>query len=179
VFIQREEAKRLDTAVHVLLDRSGSMEYIQDIANQATVSMAMAVSSIPKCDVAVSTFPGERGHVSPMIARGQPVRPNLCRMDIVSYGNTPLAEAMLYAARELATSNRQRKVLIIITDGEPNNGTAVRYMNDILSPHVDTYAIGICCDSGQDYFNNRSEIKDIKELQSALFDIAGRVLDLN
>lgn len=179
VFIQREQAKRLDTAVHVLLDRSGSMQGIQDIANQATVSMAMAVSSIPKCDVAVSAFPGEGGHVSPMIARGQPVRPNLGRMDIVSHGFTPLAEAMLFAARELATSNRQRKVLIIITDGEPNNGAAVRYMNDILSPHVDTYAIGICCYAVQDYFNNWSVIKDVKELQSALFDIAGRVLDLN
>ena len=179
VFIQREETKRTDTAVHILLDRSTSMTKIQHIANQATVSMAMAVSSIPKCDVAVSMFPGRGGEVSQVITRGQPIRPNLGRMAIWSDGCTPLAEAMLYAARELATSNRQRKVLIIITDGEPDNPGGVKYMNSVIADHVDTYAIGIGYEHVKYYFENWSVISDVKELQKALFDIAGKVLDLN
>lgn len=179
VFIKRDETRRTDTAVHLLLDSSGSMYRIQDIANQATVSLALAVSSIPQCDIATSMFPGVGGDVSPVIRRGQPVRANLGRFAVNSSGGTPLAEAMLYAARELAVSRRQRKVLIIITDGAPNNGSEVRYMKDIIASHIDIYAIGINSTAVSQYFENWSVINDVKELQRALFQIAGKFLELH
>ena len=179
VFSNREETKRADTAVHVLLDASGSMQHIQDIANQAAVSLALAVSSIPQCDIAVSMFPGKGGAVSPMINRGQPVRVNLGRCAVRSSGGTPLAEAMLYGARELATSRRERKVMIVITDGEPNYGSSVKYMLKLIEPHVDVYAIGINSTAVSDYFKKHSVINSVAELQAALFSIAGRFLDLH
>lgn len=179
VFIKREEHQRPDTAVHVLLDTSISMKYIQDVANQATVSLALAVSSVPKCNIATSMFPGINGDVSPMVNRGQPVRANLGRMVVKSGGGTPLAEAMLHAAKELAASKSQRKVLIIVTDGDPDNGPAVRYINSIITNHLDTYAIGIGSQAVSTYFEKWSVISDVKELQNALFQIAGRFLDLN
>lgn len=179
IFIKRDETRRTDTAVHLLLDSSGSMYRIQDIANQATVSLALAVSSIPQCDIATSMFPGVGGDVSPVIRRGQPVRANLGRFAVNSSGGTPLAEAMLYAARELAVSRRQRKVLIIITDGAPNNGSEVRYMKDIIASHIDIYAIGINSTAVSQYFENWSVINDVKELQRALFQIAGKFLELH
>ena len=179
IFIKRDEVQRTDTAVHLLLDTSGSMRRIQDIANQATVSLALAVSSIPKCDIATSMFPGVGGDVSPVIRRGQPVRSNLGRFAVESSGGTPLAEAMLYAARELAVSRRQRKVLIIITDGSPNCGSEVKYMNSLIARHIDIYAIGINSTAVRNYFENWSVINDVKELQKALFQIAGKFLDLH
>jgi Mg-chelatase subunit ChlD len=179
VFIKRDETRRTDTAVHVLLDTSGSMHQIQDIANQATVSLALAISSIPKCDIATSMFPGVGGDVSSITHRGQPVRSNLGRFSVDSSGGTPLAEAMLYAARELAVSRRQRKVLIIITDGAPNSGSEVRYMNSLIDSHIDIYAIGINSTAVSNYFENWSVIKDVKELQKALFQIAGKFLELH
>lgn len=179
VFIQREEHRQPETAVHVLLDASGSMAPIQDIANQATVSLALAVSSIPKCDIASSMFPGRDGEVSPVIRRGQPVRANLGRFAVCSSGGTPLSEAMLYAARELAQSKRERKVLIIITDGAPCNGASVKYLEKLISNYVDIYAIGICSNAVNQYFKNWTVINDVKELQSALFDVAGKFLNVN
>lgn len=179
VFIQREEHRQPETAVHVLLDASGSMAPIQDIANQATASLALAVSSIPKCDIASSMFPGHDGEVSPVIRRGQPVRANLGRFAVCSSGGTPLSEAMLYAARELAQSKRERKVLIIITDGAPCNGASVKYLEKLISNYVDIYAIGICSNAVNQYFKNWTVINDVKELQSALFDVAGKFLNLN
>lgn len=179
VFIQREEHRQPETAVHVLLDASGSMAPIQDIANQATVSLALAVSSIPKCDIASSMFPGHDGEVSPVIRRGQPVRANLGRFAVCSSGGTPLSEAMLYAARELAQSKRERKVLIIITDGAPCNGASVKYLEKLISNYVDIYAIGICSNAVNQYFKNWTVINDVKELQSALFDVAGKFLNVN
>ncbi len=179
IFIQREDVRRPDTAVHVLLDCSGSMNRIQEVANQATVSLALAVSTIPKCDIAASMFPGIAGEVSPILHRGQPVRASLGRFAVCSSGGTPLAEAMLYAARELVASKRQRKVLIIITDGAPNNGGAVRYLNSLVSGHVDTYAIGIGSTAVSQYFEKWSVINDVRELQKALFTIAGQFLNLH
>lgn len=179
VFIQRDEMQRPDTSVHVLLDASSSMRDIQDIANQATVSLSLAVSTIPQCDIATSMFPGISGEVSPMIHRGQPVRANLGRFAVDSSGGTPLAEAMLYAARELVASKRQRKVLIIITDGAPNDGGAVQFMNNLIADHVDIYAIGIGSSAVSRYFEKWSVISNVKELQQALFTIAGQFLNLH
>jgi cobaltochelatase CobT len=179
VFLQREERKQPETAVHVLLDASGSMASIQDIANQATVSLALAVSSIPQCDIAASMFPGYGGAVSPLIYRGQPVRANLGRFAVSSSGGTPLADAMLYAACELSQRKRDRKVLIIVTDGAPNEGASVKYLENLISNYVDIYAIGICSNAVNTYFKNWSVINDVKELQSSLFTIAGKFLDMN
>lgn len=179
VFIQREEKRRPETAVHVLLDASGSMRARQEIANHAAVSLALAVSSIPKCDIAVSMFPGVGGEVSPVVRRGQPVRPNMGRFAVSSSGGTPLSEAMLYSARELAASRKERKVLIVVTDGQPANGAAVHYLQKLIAPHVDIYSIGIGTTAVSQYFEKWSVIQDVKELQTALFALAGKFLDLN
>lgn len=179
VFIQRENLKQIDTAVHVLLDTSGSMHACQDVANQATVSLALAVQSIAKSDIAVSMFPGIEGAVSPMVLRNQGVRANLGRLNVSSGGGTPLAEAMLFAARELALSRRTRKVLIVITDGDPNCGSSVNYLNKLIKGHIDTYAIGINSTAVSQYFEKWVSISDVKQLQKALFDIAGQFFELN
>jgi len=180
VFIQRDIQKRPDTAVHVLLDNSGSMYDRQQTANQAAVSLALAVSSIPKCDIAVSAFPGlSDSSVCPIIQRGQSVRACLNRFDIQSTGSTPLAEAMLFSAGELAKSRREKKVLIIVTDGDPDDAHTVRYMSRVIEGHIDVYAIGIQSNSVSCLFKNWTVINDVKELQSSLFDIAGKVLALH
>lgn len=180
IFIQRDIHKRPDTAVHVLLDNSGSMCDRQQTANQAAVSLALAVSSIPKCDIAVSAFPGmSESSVCPIIQRGQSVRACINRFDIPSTGSTPLAEAMLFSARELANSRREKKALIIVTDGDPNDAHTVRYMSRVIEGHIDVYAIGIQSNSVSRLFKNWTVINDVKELQGSLFDIAGEVLDLH
>lgn len=178
VFLKRTVIQKTSASVHLLLDSSYSMDNIQGIANQATASLALAVSAIPNCDIAVSAFPGDKV-VSPIIKRGLPVRANLARFDVSSDGGTPLAQAMLFAARELCQSKHERKVLIIVTDGEPNAGEAVRYLNDTFSNHIHTYAIGICSTSVRKYFKNWTVINNVKELQNALFDIAKQFLDMN
>jgi Mg-chelatase subunit ChlD len=179
VFIQRNDTKRPETSVHVLLDCSGSMLHQQDIANAATVSLALAISTIPQCDIAVSMFPGVLGPVSPMIKRGQVVRTNVERFAVRSSGSTPLAEGMLYAAKELSQSHKPRQVLIVITDGDPDSGSAVNYINGLIRGHITTYAIGIGSTAVERYFENWCVINDVKELQSALFDIASNFLELD
>lgn len=179
IWKHKEQKSMVDTSVHVLLDTSSSMGEDQVIANSATVSLALAISAIPKADVAVSIFPGVMAGVSPLIKRNAPVRPNLARFAVGPRGGTPMADAMFYAARELANvSKRNRKVLIVITDGAPNCGASVEYVNRLIASEVDVYAIGINSDAVRHYFKNHQVISNVGQLQAALFGLAKQFLNV-
>lgn len=166
----------VDTSVHILLDTSSSMGGTQPIANSATVSMALAISAIPKADVAVSIFPGIGAGVSPVTRRNTPVRSNVGRFAVRPNGGTPMAEGMFYAARELSTVTSKRKVMIVITDGAPNDGASVQYINRLVEGEIDVYAIGIRSDAVRHYFKNYEVISGVNQLQSALFNLAQEFL---
>lgn len=168
----------VDTSVHILLDTSSSMGGCQPIANSATVSMALAISAIPKADVAVSIFPGIGAGVSPVTRRNMPVRSNVGRFAVRPNGGTPMAEGMFYAARELSTVTSKRKVMIVITDGAPNDGASVQYINRLVEGEIDVYAIGIRSDAVRHYFKNYEVISGVNQLQSALFNLAQEFLEV-
>mgnify|MGYP001033079362 CR=1 FL=1 len=168
----------VDTSVHILLDTSSSMGGTQPIANSATVSMALAISAIPKADVAVSIFPGIGAGVSPVTRRNTPVRSNVGRFAVRPNGGTPMAEGMFYAARELSTVTSKRKVMIVITDGAPNDGASVQYINRLVEGEIDVYAIGIRSDAVRHYFKNYEVISGVNQLQSALFNLAQEFLEV-
>ena len=177
IWKHKDQKKMVDTSVHILLDCSGSMNSRQQVANNATLSLAMAISQIPKADVAVSIFPGIDNAVSPLIKRKVPVRPKIDSFAVTSHGGTPMGEAMFYAAQELSgVSNKHRKVMIVITDGGPNNGDNVRYINRLIEKEIDVYAIGIGTEAVKQYFANSQVISKVEDLQTALFDLAGQFL---
>ena len=178
IFRRQQVRQRTDTAVHLLLDRSGSMGAIQHVANQAAVAMALAMTSLPKVSVAVSVFPGLRGEVSPLIYRGMPVRPNIERFAQHASGGTPLAEAMLFAARDLAASHASRKVMVVVTDGTPNCPAGVRYVNRLCEGQIDRYAIGIAHNGVRNFFEHSVILNDVSELQSALFELSAKFLEV-
>lgn len=179
IWKHKEEKSMVDTSVHILLDTSGSMGDDQRIANSATVSLALAISAIPKADVAVSIFPGFNAMVSPLIKRKAAVRPNIPRFAVRAGGGTPMAEAMFYAARELSVvSGRNRKVMIVITDGAPNDGASVNYINQLVESEIDVYAIGIRAEAVRHYFKNYQVITEVGQLQSALFGLAKEFLNV-
>jgi hypothetical protein len=138
--------------------------------------MALAISAIPKADVAVSIFPGIGAGVSPVTRRNTPVRSNVGRFAVRPNGGTPMAEGMFYAARELSTVTSKRKVMIVITDGAPNDGASVQYINRLVEGEIDVYAIGIRSDAVRHYFKNYEVISGVNQLQSALFNLAQEFL---
>lgn len=170
------QRQMVDTSVHILLDTSSSMGQSQSIANSATVSMALAISAVPKADVAVSIFPGIGAGVSPVIRRKAPVRSNVGRFAVRPHGGTPMAEGMFYAARELSTVTSKRKVMIVITDGAPNDGASVQYINRLVESEIDVYAIGIRSDAVRRYFKNFEVISSVDQLRTALFNLAKEFL---
>lgn len=114
----------LNTAVHVLLDVSGSMAGAPiNLANRACYAVATALSHIRGVNPAVTAFPATTAtnSVFPIMRHGQAV-PDL--FDIRASGGTPLAGALWWVLQTMLPLKEQRKMILVITDGMPDNPLA-------------------------------------------------------
>jgi len=170
------QGETIDTSVHLLIDRSGSMGGIQHIANSAAVALALAIAAVPEADIAISAFPAGSVPVATLLKRGMPVRPSLDRLAVESSGGTPMVEAMAHAITELASSLNERKVVLIVTDGAPSAPDAVRKMVKMYAGQIDFYAIGIGTNAVEGLFKHTAVISDVSELQAQLFKMAKQFL---
>lgn len=112
----------VNTAVHLLLDSSGSMRDCINRAVTCCTAMAQALS-VRGVSVGVTTFPAEpdidlRPTVTPLLRHGDPVREI---PSVAAQGTTPLAEAILWCLHTLAPLSHPRKIILILTDGEPDS----------------------------------------------------------
>ena len=147
VFRRKVVAKRLKTAVTLLVDLSGSMDGAKlDIARNAALVLceALARLNIPAAVWGFSTLhPGAYRYMAssatgisedqlaksyrfaPLIHScykqfDEPFRKIAGRFDSMrTHHYTPLGESLLFAARELSRRPEPRKVLLALTDGQP------------------------------------------------------------
>lgn len=133
VFERSTDGQEVDTAVMLLLDRSGSMEHQLALASQATLSLAFSLSHVDGVEVAAAAFPAPEDdsgdqygcNVLELTRFGERVPATATRyagMEV--YGGTPLAEAMLWAQHQLLKQRATRKILMVQTDGVPNDRNA-------------------------------------------------------
>ena len=89
-----------------------------------------------------------------------------------------MGQAMMYGLRELALeSRRERKVIIVITDGAPADGGVVQYVNSLCDrAGIEVYAIGIRSHSVDRYFKNAEVINRVEDLNGSLFALAKQFL---
>jgi Mg-chelatase subunit ChlD len=123
-FLREEEGIDLEAAISVVVDRSGSMHDVIQTVIEASVATAMAfehpsiahqVIAFPwgaECEPGVSVIKGWDENVRKLANR-------IPNMD--AQGGTPMAEAILFSASQLAVRPEPRRVMLVITDGEPNN----------------------------------------------------------
>jgi len=174
IFRHREHRAQANTAVHVLTDLSGSMSGGNDaIAREASLAIALALDSIPGVSPAVTYFCGASDDpVRSAVRHGELVKRQVHRfMEPVS-GYTPMAEGIWYAAYELSKMGEDRKLMIVITDGDPDNGKACQTVLDLCeSAGVETVGIGICHNGVEDYFDRSIVIDSADELRTTLFQL--------
>tara|TARA_R110001606_G_scaffold58002_1_gene139324 strand:- start:397 stop:2046 length:1650 start_codon:yes stop_codon:yes gene_type:complete len=185
LFIQRQPRIAPNAAVHLLVDISGSMgkpigegnrKYFH-VANEAALALAMALEGIPGVVPAVSYFPGIHQEVSIALLPKQSVRHRAASFDQKPRGCTPMAQAMWFAANSLLAQKKKRKLMIVLTDGDPDDWAATHDIVDrCRRSGFELLGIGIQTRSVEKFFPQSIVINDVKDLKRELFEVTQQLL---
>lgn len=185
LFIQRQPRIAPNAAVHLLVDISGSMgkpigegnrKYFH-VANEAALALAMALEGIPGVVPAVSYFPGIHQEVSIALLPKQSVRHRAVCFDQKPRGCTPMAQAMWFAANSLLAQKQKRKLMIVLTDGDPDDWAATHDIVDrCRRSGFELLGIGIQTRSVEKFFPQSIVINDVKDLKRELFEVTQQLL---
>ncbi|MDG3046705.1 VWA domain-containing protein [Vibrio parahaemolyticus] len=185
LFIQRQPRIAPNAAVHLLVDISGSMgkpigegnrKYFH-VANEAALALAMALEGIPGVVPAVIYFPGIHQEVSIALLPKQSVRHRAACFDQKPRGCTPMAQAMWFAANSLLAQKQKRKLMIVLTDGDPDDWAATHDIVDrCRRSGFELLGIGIQTRSVEKFFPQSIVINDVKDLKRELFEVTQQLL---
>ena len=188
VFKQKTLRRTTDTAVAVLCDFSGSMGGSKVVhASQAGILLSEAVSALnaPLELLGFTETWGGRDHLYHTVIKSFSER--VSKDDLVerfsaatdTMGCNADGESIMWAYSRLITQRAKKKVMIVISDGQPaggNTGGIYGYTKDVVrkieqnSP-VDIYAIGIEDDTVKNIYQNYSILKDSRDLEGTLLEI--------
>jgi hypothetical protein len=128
LFVDTVMSQAPNVAFHVLLDNSGSMSGEQiKVAKESVVSTMLAIETIPGASCALTVFPAQdgSGYHSAVVYKQhhEKARVAATRLDssVRGTGGTPLTEAMGVAIEDLRARKELRKVMLIVTDGNPDD----------------------------------------------------------
>jgi len=181
-FVRQDERPAPNTALALLLDRSGSMRGELPLAGQAVLSILLALDTLPGVASWAVAFPGrEDDRVVPLKAFQEQAHRVAGRFALAAGGGTPLANALWRAGGELLRRPEPRRLILVATDGEPDNPDGV---GDILARcrasgiEVVGLGIGQSLDHVQAVFGVRHavSIATIEALAPALFAVLERQL---
>ncbi|MBD5626222.1 MAG: VWA domain-containing protein [Desulfovibrio sp.] len=174
VFRREDNQPGQNSAVHLLLDCSGSMSGVPiQLARQACYAVAKALEPIKGVNAAVTAFPaiadGERG-VKPLVRHGEKVSN---QFGVEGIGGTPLAPALWWVMQNLYAQKEERKIVIIITDGRPDNVPACHAaLSKMRGLGMERYGIGIRLPLILTLLPRTSKvIFDLTELAPAMFGL--------
>lgn len=170
LFLHQEEKTEVNTAIMILVDRSGSMQHQKiEVASKTAYVVAEALDSIPGCFAAVAAFPvGNSDGVAPLVRFGE--RPCSSKFGMSAGGGTPLAQALYWAGVELLKREEPRKILLTVTDGEPDDRrTSKRAIKWLLEQGIEPMGLGICEESVRTLFPTNGVVYSVEELPPALF----------
>lgn len=147
VFVRESECRAVNTAIHLLLDRSYSMDGPRiRMARQVGYALSRTLDMIGNVNHAVTAFPdGSCGEaacdVIPLVRHGERTANNF---GIGVDGSTPLGESLWWVIGELMAQKEARKIIIILTDGVPDNVAASKNaIASALKLGIEVYAVGI------------------------------------
>ena len=178
IFQRTVETHGLNTAVHILLDGSGSMTGApMHLASLSCYAVAKALELIPGVNVGATVFPADYGSVDvcPLIKHGQRVSDNF---SITPTGDTPLAEALWWVMQTMLRLKEDRRILLILTDGRPQRMEAAREaLGSSPKYGIEFYGIGMMNNNIIRLLPGQSRvISTMKDLAPAMFEILQKVL---
>lgn len=173
IFRREAEQTGLNTAVHILLDVSGSMNGAPIVlARQACFAVAKALENIKGVNPAVTAFPAlaSTSSVFPIMRHGQKVPDSF---DINASGGTPLAAALWWIMQTMLFLREQRKIILIITDGVPDSTHAATHAVNVAQKlGFEVYGLGIRDEHIAHLLPQASRvINDLLDLAPTMFDM--------
>ena len=180
IFEVREHKVAPNTALHILVDLSGSMADGQDrIALDSAMAFALALETIKGVSRAVSAFPGLRGqeqNVTAILSHGERVAARAGAFVQYARGGTPMTGALWFAAADLLSRAEERKVLLTLTDGAPNDMRSAKgLVTRATQAEIECIGVGIGVSVGR-LFPVAVRIDDVADLKTALFGITEKLL---
>lgn len=183
IFRKEIEHRMPNTSVQLLVDLSGSMRIVSghsgfktnaQIAQETALALALALKPIAGVKTNVTYFSG-KGDVNPftdVLTGEQDVIHNIDNFfSCGPIGSTPLTEGLWFTASRLLKQKEDRKILFVITDGEPDNKDSSKHVMDLISKtDIKTIGIGINTHAVKTLFKESIVINDISDLQNSLFD---------
>ncbi len=173
VFLHKSQKTTTETAVHVLLDKSTSMK--GDFINSAVIAAAtleLAMNGIRGINSALTAFPAGNDDLVCPISRHNQVSTSEIPLGIDGSGCTPMTQAMWYSANELLKQKEGRKMLIVITDGIPDDENSVKnFIKLATNSGVEVIGIGIQADYVKKMFPVAAVIDEPSDLRSALVSL--------
>jgi Mg-chelatase subunit ChlD len=174
VFKRKEEKRAINTAVIVLLDRSGSMSGPRmELARKTVLALADVLGTIAGISVATAAFPGTDNAVVPMTPFGRSASRTRDNYAMTAEGGTPLAQALGWARVQMAVRQEKRKILLVATDGQPSNPGLVKALLERLENEgVELMGLGILDQGGTGHFFGRHRtVQSLSELPEAVFGL--------
>ena len=189
VFLRRSLKASPNTAIHLLVDKSESMGYqVLDrqrnqlmtrmpIALEAALALALALEGLSGVNPGVTAFPGGQDtSVYRLLAHGQRVRQRSGAFSLSPSGSTPMTEAVWFAAASLLRCREPRKVLLVMTDGQPNDTlSTLAILQSCRDSGIETVGIGLGIDVSH-LFPVALVINELPELRSRLFELSKALL---
>jgi len=135
----------IPVALGILIDNSGSMRDKRSAVNQAALNLVRA--SNPQDEVFIVNFNDDSYLDAPLTNNLVKLKEALDHID--SRGGTAMYDAVIASVPELKRSKLDKKVLLVVTDGEDNSSRmsleqAVRHVQDENGPVI--YTIGVFSD---------------------------------
>lgn len=185
LFQGRSEHKGPNTAVHVLLDLSGSMGYTGgNLAIRAALGLIHALQSISHVNPALTVFPGTacgRKDYACCTVVGHGKR--LSSVDpreigsLDAFGPTPIVGALAAVRMSLAMCKEKSKAVIVITDGSYFSDSLGQIVKEMEKQGIRLFGVQIQEEEGINRFITESErIEEIADLKGVLFKFAKRLL---
>ena len=135
----------VSASIEVLLDRSKSMEQVIQLACRITLALAEGFKRIPGTKTAIDLFPGTgSGSMNLLPFGGQISRARDQVSSIKATGSTPLAQAVKGIMPTLLQQKTERKILLIVSDGRPNDvKDAVAAITRCIAEGIEVLGIGL------------------------------------
>lgn len=173
VFRHVVEGIGIDTALSILLDASTSMNEDKryDLAKKTAAAVSLSIDAVDGAETEIVSFPCLNNSaivIKPFDLHLRSVS-GVLNASHPTIPSTPMTEALLAAGESLLRRKENRKIMLCLHDGEPNNEETCRAaVRSLEAMGVEVIGLGIMCDTSH-IFKRSIKITNLAEMPKAVF----------